>query len=1553
MGMFSRRRITMSIASMLLLMNFETTHAAAPTTNWLGITTAWNSPANWTAGIPTTADTAGFTGTTTPLNPQITDTRSVGEIQFLTAPRAYVFDIAIGGFLKLDPTVIGQVGVNNSVLGTAAVNQTFNVRDNGIIAFRQATSADYGSTGKVTYNIDSNTRTSFIEFEDTANAGMATINVGLVSVQPGNALNFIDSSDALSANINLYNGSVLLFDDTSTISAANITSDASTINFSSTALGTSTATVSIGNSSTINVNENTQLATLNSSSTGDVIDIDSGNTLTIGDASTGNVIAGKITGAGTLIKVGTGDVEITNSTNNFGALNVVAGTAIAQTGSINGITGTITTQVAGTLELNNTLDTPTLTKAINNLGTLEYTGTADATISGAITGNGDLVVNAPFGSLTLTNTTSTFSDIDVISGTLNTPIQIIAADTVIEPCGVLDITSSGTTTNNIVDNGTLIYSGVGTGTITGNISGNGQLIVDADQGTLVLTGTNTYECQTRVKDGTLIVHENALTFFGKKTVDPGAVLEFVYNTGGTFAGDIEDNGLILTAGSGNTTLSGDISGVGHFTAGTNPGQTFLRGNNTYSGGTDVTSNGRLTTYTQSLPTSGSRVINGPSGVLTIDNTIADNYPAPFLINGTMQAITTADVEFSGDLSGTGFFLADSANHTITLSGFNTYSGGTGIKLNSTLSAETHNLPAGRAITDDGVLLLTNKTFGVLTGTITGNGIVRYVGTSDAEINAVMSGSISLEMNAPDQRLILSGANTFNGGAFVNDGTLQVTTATLPSTGTNPDATVGPDGTLDFHNTVAGTYTGQIVDDGTVIVTSTANTTLSGVISGIGKVVVDTPTPGVVTTLSGPNTYLGGTIVEHGIAQARPVNLPVGAEANALIVRNNSEFNFIPNVASTFAGNILLEDLASNLRSAGPASLTITGAITGDGHVEVNGGNLTLTSAFNDYSGGTTVFAGNTLFGNTDALQGDIDVEGTVNFTQNIDGVFNGTVFSSAPGVGQVIKSGTGRMIVNTDSPNFQGITNVTDGIFDLNATWGGNVVASNAKLTGNSHYKGDVSVTNNSTISPGDDRVIGTIYIGGNYSQDATSTYLADLGAHGESDRIYVGENASLNGTIFFDVIDGTVSEKDTYLLMHIDGTLTGTFANVQSDNNLFKYFVTYRNNIGSFDVLLNAKSIFHLCDGFNGSQIGDQFFSIVTPCPLLQEIIEEIAFLAQEDDIDAICNAFEQMAGTQYLGMMVATELSGHKFLRQLYDPIRSIVTRTQPCRIYYDDPCCSKMCCEWHPTFSAWLEAGGGHTSISGGKGPRGLKFDSYNVTGGFQSSITSDWTVGLAGAYEHDDVSYHLGGNGVNRTGFIGTYGLYRPSCWYFFGDLAYGYSMNSVHRRIDLGDLHFAPKGTPKVHQVQTYIEAGFDVPFCKFLIQPFLGFEANFLRRSKLTEKGGCPLNLVLSEKERSNLYSRLGVHLTTDSMCSRYALSVDLAWQCRLNHLSDRAHERFQSFGNRFGVKGYDMTRNSFDGAATFTAFLGDNWELFVEVAGEKWSRTSTFDVTGGVKYSW
>src|SRR5262249_40182307 len=147
-------------------------------------------------------------------------------------------------------------------------------------------------------------------------------------------------------------------------------------------------------------------------------------------------------------------------------------------------------------------------------------------------------------------------------------------------------------------------------------------------------------------------------------------------------------------------------------------------------------------------------------------------------------------------------------------------------------------------------------------------------------------------------------------------------------------------------------------------------------------------------------------------------------------------------------------------------------------------------------------------------------------------------------------------------------------------------------------------------------------------------------------------------------------------------------------------YFVTYRDNQGSFDVLLNAKSIFHLCDGFNASHIGDQFFSIVSPCPLLQEIIDEIAELANvEDDVDAICNAFEQMAGTQYLGMMVATELSGHKFLRQLYDPIRSIVTRTQPCRIYYDDPCCTTMCCEWHPTFSAWLEAGGGHTTISGG--------------------------------------------------------------------------------------------------------------------------------------------------------------------------------------------------------------------------------------------------------------
>jgi len=201
-------------------------------------------------------------------------------------------------------------------------------------------------------------------------------------------------------------------------------------------------------------------------------------------------------------------------------------------------------------------------------------------------------------------------------------------------------------------------------------------------------------------------------------------------------------------------------------------------------------------------------------------------------NAAVTFNQNADGTYTGVMSGSGSLVKDGTG-TVTLSGANTYNGGTLVS-------------AGRLV----------GTTTSLQGAITNNAAVTFDQNTDGTYGGVMSGSGSLT-KAGTGTTTLSGANTYGGGTLVSGGRLVGTTTSLQGNITNNAA-------VTFNQSADGTY--------------------SGVMSGSGSLVKDgTGT----TTLSGANTYNGGTLVSAGRLVGTTTSLQGAITNNAAVTFNQS------------------------------------------------------------------------------------------------------------------------------------------------------------------------------------------------------------------------------------------------------------------------------------------------------------------------------------------------------------------------------------------------------------------------------------------------------------------------------------------------------------------------------------------------------------------------------------------------------------------------------------------------------------------------------------------
>ncbi|WP_159317513.1 autotransporter-associated beta strand repeat-containing protein, partial [Salmonella enterica] len=356
---------------------------------------------------------------------------------------------------------------------------------------------------------------------------------------------------------------------------------------------------------------------------------------------------------------------------------------------------------------------------------------------------------------------------------------------------------------------------------------DGTSLIKQGAGTLILNAENTYTGGTTISGGTLVATN--VDALGSGDVTDDATLEL--NTGGTFDNAISGSGQVVKSGDGALTLSGA---------------------NSYSGGTLISDGTLVASNVEALGT----------GDVTDD--------------AVLELNTGGD--FDNAISGSGQ-VVKSGDETLTLSGSNTYTGGTLISGGTLVASNVEALGSGD-VTNDAVLEL--NTGGTFDNVISGSGQV------------VKSG---------DDALTLSGANTYTGGTTINDGTLVATS-------------------------VDALGTGDVTDNATLELNTGG--TFDNAISGSGQVV---KSGDKMLTLSGANSYSGGTLISDGTLVASNVeSLGTGDVTNNATLELNTGGDFTNNISGS--GQVV---------KSGDETLTLSGSNTYTGGTTINDGTLVATS----------------------------------------------------------------------------------------------------------------------------------------------------------------------------------------------------------------------------------------------------------------------------------------------------------------------------------------------------------------------------------------------------------------------------------------------------------------------------------------------------------------------------------------------------------------------------------------------------------------------------------
>lgn len=704
---------------------------------------------------------------------------------------------------------------------------------------------------------------------------------------------------------------------------------------------------------------------------------------------------------------------------------------------------------ANTLSVGANNQNNTYSGALSGTGGFVKVGSGTQTLSGNNSFTGGTVINDGTLALGSANRLANSGAVTVNAGAFNLG-------------GFSETVGAVTLAGGTITNGTLTGSSydLKSGSISAVLAGSAG-ITKSTEGTVILSGSNTYSGATTISAGTLQVGNGGTTgSLGSGTITSSGTLAFNRSDSITVSNMITGTGSLIQVGTGTTTLSA---------------------NNQYSGAMTVSA-GTL------------NIGNAATGSLFINDRGYGGHISSLLVNGgTLNSWSSEIGGYSSSNNGSVTVSSGSWSNRLALNvgaygnGSLSISGGTVTSQLTRIGSETGSTgsvsvssgslvnsgsltvggsPLGGAgsgtlsVADTGLVSVGNGSGVVTLGQASGSSGTLNLGNGGSSVGTLQASEVTGGSGTATVNVNSSGDNTlvqkFSGSLSFN----QIGTGTTTLTGSNSytGTTTISAGTLQVGNGSTNGILGRgaVVDNSVIAFNRSNGLTVTNQISGSGSLVQN---GGGTLTISGAKTYTGGTVINAG-------TLVTGgnetlADSGSVTVNSGGTFKLGGNetiaslngagTADVGTKNLTLSSGSFSGALAGSGDLYKTGAngftffgtsagYTGDlylqgGSVVANSSTALNANNFVLLSAGSTFTANqNLVLGGIDQNGGTIDGSGVITSVSTItrSGALNSVLGDVVGYNSGVLKIGTGTTTLGAAN-TYTGTTKVSEGTLALGA----------------------------------------------------------------------------------------------------------------------------------------------------------------------------------------------------------------------------------------------------------------------------------------------------------------------------------------------------------------------------------------------------------------------------------------------------------------------------------------------------------------------------------------